>query len=87
MTRKDIPWTHDIPLLDAEERALSEAAVNAAWAEQVKREKAEKAEWLRVLAPDPQPHHNTQCRDLESFTERQRARMRAAGWLKGARHA
>ena len=83
MNTQHLPeWANGIPLLGAEERAMSEAAVNAAWAEQVKRVAAEKAEWLRVLAPDPQPHHNTQVRDVESFTERQRKRMKIAGWFK-----
>lgn len=80
-------WAHDIPLLDSEARAMSERAVNLAWTEMQEQQAAERARWLTVLSPAPQPHHNTQIRDLESFTERQRLRMKLAGWLKGARHA
>ena len=84
MNTQHLPeWANDIPLLDPATRRMSERAVHLAWAEQVKREAAEKAEWLRVLSPSPQPHHNTQVRDVESFTERQRARMKAAGWQRG----
>lgn len=88
MSKNTTPeWAHDIPLLDPDTRRLSERAVNQQWADQLQREAAERARWLKVLSPAPQPHHNTQIRDLESFTERQRARMKAAGWLKGGRRA
>lgn len=79
---KNIPvWARDIPLLSGEVRHESERAVNLAWCEQIASTAAERAEWVRVLSPDPQPHHNTQVRDLGSFTERQRQRAAAApGW-------
>lgn len=80
-------WANDIPVLDPDVRRLSERAVNQQWAEQLQREAEERARWLKVLSPSPQPHHNTQVRDLESFTKRQRLRMKLAGWIKGARHA
>lgn len=81
-------WTTDIPLLDPDTRRMSERAVNLEMAKQLEADAAERERWLRVLSPNPQPHHNTQVRDLGSFTERQRARMKAAGWpVVGERHA
>ena len=74
------PWAHDIPRLPEDVRHESERAVNLAWREQIEKKAAERAEWMRVLSPGPQPHHNTQVRDLGSFTERQRQRMKRAGW-------
>lgn len=81
MSKSTLPvWAHDIPLLDKNVRHESERAVNLAWCEQIASTAAERAEWVRVLSPSPQPHHNTQVRDLESFSERQRQRMKRANW-------
>ena len=88
MSKNTLPaWAHDIPLLGKNVRHESERAANLAWREQIASSAAERAEWMRVLSPGPQPHHNTQVRDLESFTERQRHRMQQAGWIKEPSHA
>lgn len=46
----------------------------------------DRTDWLRALALEPRPHHNTQVRDLASFAKRQRERMRAVGWPTRERH-